>query len=572
MRPVLALLLCASLARAEASPRLTFVIHHLYAGQPLEFASPDLATASGEKIAVTRLAYLLAEPAVRVSGTSEWLTNAAWFAFGDATKGATSHELSGLPAKSFDLLRFHFGPDAATDRRDPSSYPAHHALNPTVNGLHWGWTGDFVYLAIEGNVAAPSNPLGFSYHLAGQENRMEVTLPVSIDLTRDTTVELDFHVDRLFSPSPAFVLAEQTSTHSRPGDALAHVLKAQVESAFTVRAVRPTDPAPLPASAGSAATLVGTPYRFTLPRGFPVPDLPTDFPLTNERVALGQALFHDVRLSRNQSQSCATCHDPTFAFSDPRPFSAGVDGERGTRHAMPLFNLAWKREFFWDGRAASLRKQALEPIENPIEMHESLPNLVEKLGADARLLDAFESAFGTREITAERIGVALEAFMLTLTSFDSKFDRSLRGEVTLTEAEKRGFELFVTEYDPRHEQFGADCFHCHGGALFSDYSFRNNGLETSDPGRSSVTGREADRGKFATPSLRNVALTAPYMHDARFATLEEVVAHYDHGVKRTPSLDPNLGKHPVTGLNLSAADQAAIVAFLKTLTSAPASR
>ena len=160
---------------------------------------------------------------------------------------------------------------------------------------------------------------------------------------------------------------------------------------------------------------------------------------------------------------------------------------------------------------------------------------------------------GTDEITPERLGVAIEAFVLTLTSYDSKFDRSLRGEATLDEAEKRGFELFVTEFDPRQRQFGADCFHCHGGALFTDHAMRNNGL-ANEPGR------------FATPSLRNVALTAPYMHDGRFATLEEVIGHYDHGVVRTPSLDPNLGKHPNTGLNLSAADTSALVAFLKTLT------
>ncbi|MGB8169505.1 MAG: MbnP family protein [Chthoniobacteraceae bacterium] len=566
MRRLLVLLLCAPLAYAEPLPRLTLVIHHLYDGRPLDFAASTLTTAAGEKISVTRLAYLLAEPALKPAGSDEWITNHDWFAFTDAAKGTATHVLSGLPQQSFDALRICIGPDAVTDGKDPGIYPPRHALNPTVNGLHWGWTGGFVFLAIEGNIAAKDGSLGYSYHLAGAANRMTVTLPTAIDLTQDTTIDVDFHVDRLFAGSPPLVLAEQTSTHSRPGDALATRLKTQVESAFAIRSIHRTEDASLPAAAGSTAPLVGTPYRFTFPRGFPMPELPTDFPLTEERVVLGRALFHDVRLSRNQSQSCATCHDPTFVFSDPRPFSIGIDGQRGTRHAMPLFNLAWKREFFWDGRAASLRQQALEPIENPIEMHESLPHVVEKLSADAATVDAFAKAYGTREITAERLGVALEAFMLTLVSFDSKFDRSLRGEATLTDAERRGFELFVTEYDPRREQFGADCFHCHGGALFTDHAFRNNGLDTSDPGRAAVTHLESDRGKFATPSLRDVALTAPYMHDARFATLEEVIAHYDHGVERTPALDPNLGKHPATGLNLSAADQAALVAFLKTLT------
>ena len=139
---------------------------------------------------------------------------------------------------------------------------------------------------------------------------------------------------------------------------------------------------------------------------------------------------------------------------------------------------------------------------------------------------------------------------------------------SLTEAEKHGFELFNTEFDPRRGQFGADCFHCHGGPLFQSQTFANNGLdkEFANLGRGAVTGNEPDRGKFAVPSLRNVALTAPYMHDGRFATIEEVIEHYNSGVKRTPTLDPNLAKHPDTGLNLSASDKQALIAFLKALT------
>ncbi|GDY23879.1 hypothetical protein LBMAG56_52260 [Verrucomicrobiota bacterium] len=562
----------------SAATRLTLVIHHQYGGQPLALDSATLTNAAGERHSVTRLAYLLGEPSLRPAAASDgadgaagWLTSRDWFAFADAGGGRTTHELRGLPARSFDALRFHIGPDAATDRADPSVYPAQHALNPTVNGLHWGWTGGFVYLALEGNVfpRPGADALGFSYHLAGATNRMCVTLPVALDLTHDTTVELDFQVDRLFAGPPPLRLAEQTSTHSREGDALAGRLKARVESAFTVRTVRRTAPTvALPAAAGSRAPLVGTPYAFTVMKGFPLPELPTDFPLTNERVELGRRLFHDPRLSRDSVQSCATCHQQKAAFTDPRRFSVGVDQRPGTRNAMPLFNLAWKKNFFWDGRAPSLRAQALEPIQNPVEMHASLPDVVAKLAADPATAAAFARAFGTPAVTAERLGGALEAFVLTLTSFNSKFDRALRGEAVLSEAEQRGFELFNTEFDPRRQQFGADCFHCHGGALFTDHAFRNNGLalDPADLGRAAVTGQVADRGRFVTPSLRNVALTAPYMHDGRFATLEEVVAHYDHGVARTASLDPNLGKHPDTGLRLSAADQRALVAFLRALT------
>ena len=328
---------------------------------------------------------------------------------------------------------------------------------------------------------------------------------------------------------------------------------------------------------------------------FPIPDLPRDNPLIEERVMLGEKLFHETALSKDGTISCASCHDSKHAFTDRRRFSIGVRDQEGTRNGMPLFNLAWKSSFFWDGRAPSLRAQALMPIQDHTEMDESLTNVVMKLTATGRAgspLPAardiagdgahgvtrptsttnypalFAAAFGSPEITPEKIGLAIESFLLTLTSFDSKFDRALRGEAELTAAEKRGFELFMTEYDPRREQYGADCFHCHGGALFSDHQFHNNGqhLDERDLGRFKVTKLDADKGKFSTPSLRNVALTAPYMHDGKFRSLEDVVAHYDHGVRRTTTLDPNLAKHPADGLRLSRQDQDALVAFLQTLT------
>ena len=219
-------------------------------------------------------------------------------------------------------------------------------------------------------------------------------------------------------------------------------------------------------------------------------------------------------------------------------------------------------------------------VSGAAEMDESLTNVVAKLSRGRQGAEAlsgksainypalFTRAFGTPAITPEKIGLALESFVLTLTSFDSKFDRALRGEATLSDLEKRGFELFMTEYDPRREQFGADCFHCHGGPLFQSQTFANNGLDATftDRGRARITGSEADAGKFATPSLRNLALTAPYMHDGRFATLEEVIEHYTTGVKRSATLDPNLAKHPDGGVPLSAEDQRALVALLKTLT------
>jgi cytochrome c peroxidase len=310
-----------------------------------------------------------------------------------------------------------------------------------------------------------------------------------------------------------------------------------------------------------------TPYHFHVPAGFPIPALPRDNPLTEEGVALGRRLFNEKLLSRDDTLSCASCHQEAHAFSDARRFSVGVDDLPGTRHAMPLFNLAWKRQFFWDGRASSLRQQVLMPIQDNREMHEPLERVVAKLKA-SYYADDFAKAFGSSQIDADHVARALEQYVLTFVSFDSKFDRALKGQGTLTKEERRGFQLFVTEYDPRYGLTGADCFHCHGGPLFSDFRFTNNGLdaEPSDTGRERVTGRAGDRGKFAVPSLRNVAVRGPYMHDGRFKTLEEAVDHYCTGTRRSATLDPNLAKHPDGGVPLSPEDKKALVAFLKTLT------
>ncbi len=305
-----------------------------------------------------------------------------------------------------------------------------------------------------------------------------------------------------------------------------------------------------------------------MPAGFPQPALPADNLPTAAGVALGRALFRDPRLSGNGSQSCASCHAPEKAFSDSVALSRGAEGALGKRNAMPLFNLASSPSYAWDGSQPRIRDQALAAWTNPIEMHADPARVAAALARDEVLAQKFSAAFGSGEITPERITLALEQFLLMEIAADSRFDRSLRGEVELSADEKRGFELFMMEYDPARGRRGADCFHCHGGALFSDYAFKHNGLDrvSADAGRAIVTGSATDHGKFKTPSLRNVALTAPYMHDGRFATLEEVVAHYDHGVQRAATLDPNLAKHPDAGLELSPADQRALVAFLRALT------
>jgi cytochrome c peroxidase len=179
----------------------------------------------------------------------------------------------------------------------------------------------------------------------------------------------------------------------------------------------------------------------------------------------------------------------------------------------------------------------------------------------------FAKAFESGAINATNLGLALESFLLSLTSCDSKFDQAMQGKAQLSAAEQRGFELFMTEYEPRSGQYGADCFHCHGGALFTDNRFHDNGLQADhDLGLGAITQRRSDTHHFATPSLRNVALTAPYMDDGRFETLEQVIEHYSSGIQRRATLAPNLSKHPAGGLQLSTSDKAALVASLKALT------
>jgi cytochrome c peroxidase len=438
---------------------------------------------------------------------------------------------------------------------------------------------------------------GWAYHLARDTNATRITLAAPLPITNETKVELDFDLATLLNaPRPLSFGKDGSSTHSRDGDPISATLVVNLAGSFRVHRISTLTDAEAAVAHPKPLYLPEkfTPYPFQMSATFPIPDLPRDNPLTVERVALGKTLFFDKELSVNNVQSCADCHAPGKAFTDGRRTARGAEGEFGTRNSMPLFNLAWKREFFWDGRAKSLREQVLQPIQNPIEMHETLTNAVLKLrrrrddesqiskseqsqrlltSSPANITDypvLFIAAFGSPEITAEKISLALENYLLTLTSFDAKFDRVLRGEEKFTAEEQRGFELFSTEYDPRRGQFGADCFHCHGGPLFQSQSFANNGADGAftDIGREKITGKASDRGKFSVPSLRNIALTAPYMHDGRFRTLEEVVEHYSTGVVRSATLDPNLAKHPDGGVPLGAADKRALVAFLRTLTDA----
>ena len=318
-------------------------------------------------------------------------------------------------------------------------------------------------------------------------------------------------------------------------------------------------------------TIDETPYVLEY-GSLPDPDLPADNPLTVQGVQLGRMLFYEKMLSKDLSQSCADCHRQLDGFSDTTRFSIGVEGMPGKRQAMPVFNMAWhSNEFFWDGRAQLLRDQALLPIQDPLEMNETLENVVAKLSAEQTYKDQFIRAFGSDEITSEKIALAMEQFMLSIVSYESKYDRYLAGLEQLTESELRGLELFETEYSPFFPELsGADCVHCHGGANFENDQYMNNGLDTDadfeDFGREDVTEDPNDRAKFKVPSLRNVAVTPPYMHDGRFQTLEEVIDHYNEGIKASSTADQTVLNTMDTGLFLTDQDKQDLINFMKTLT------
>ena len=335
-------------------------------------------------------------------------------------------------------------------------------------------------------------------------------------------------------------------------------------------ACRPEEPEP-PGTNGHTPT----PYALEIPLGFPPMPIPSDNPLTVEGVKLGRHLFFEPRLSGNNTMSCAACHSAAAAFSDPARVSVGIDGVAGTRNAMALINLGWESRFFWDGRAMSLEQQVLFPVQDPIEMHESWTDAVAKLQADQAYVRLFSDAFGTTTIDSVKAARAMAQFLRTMISGNSKFDRFMLGDEILTEQEQLGFQLTLLEGGiPPASPFGqggADCFHCHphGGGWFTDGMLRNNGLDAqanwTDLGLGGITGLPQDFAKFKTPTLRNVALSAPYMHDGRFQTLEEVIEHYNGGGHASPTIDPNM-KFTQGGLQLTAEKKQQLIAFLHTLT------
>ena len=309
--------------------------------------------------------------------------------------------------------------------------------------------------------------------------------------------------------------------------------------------------------------------------------IPEENPLTPEKIALGRKLFSDRLLSRDGTKACASCHEPERAFTDGRAVAVGVRGQTGTRSAPTLVNRGYGRSYFWDGRAPTLEAQVVEPITNPKELNLTLEEAVGRLAQARDYLDDFRTAFG-QDVNARDLARALASYVRTITSGNAPLDRYMNGERdALSGQERAGLAIFRGK---------GNCTSCHVGPTLSDEQFHNTGVawkrlrplasadapgssepgqgpaggeesrEMVDLGRFVVTGKEADRGAFKTPTLREIARTAPYMHDGTFSTLEEVVDFYDRGGNKNPFLDSELRP-----LGLAGDEKRALLAFLRSL-------
>ena len=301
------------------------------------------------------------------------------------------------------------------------------------------------------------------------------------------------------------------------------------------------------------------PYVLKVPIGFPAPIIPKDNELTVARVKLGKKLFYDKILSYDTSISCASCHVPDFSFSDNKALSLGVKQLNGDRNSMPLINLAWSNSFFWDGGVSTLEMQVLKPLSSHTEMNMLLREAVYRLKNTAEYSKLFEKAYQC-EPDANSLFKAIACFERTLISGNSKFDRFFyqKDSTVFNASEKRGYYLF----------FGNDkvhCVSCHSGVNFANNTFQNNGLyaEYKDEGRARITGNKNDIGKFKVPTLRNIAYTAPYMHDGSLTSLEDVITHY--GSSGTGHFNASLHVHTGSELQLTEQDKKDLVSFLNTL-------
>lgn len=322
--------------------------------------------------------------------------------------------------------------------------------------------------------------------------------------------------------------------------------------------------------AAFVATYKPTPYVFPELDFFPKMPQAAENIVSVEGADLGRHLFYDPILSDKNNMSCATCHRQEKAFSDaPNPFTKGNKDLLTNRNTMPLFNLAWYSDFFWDGRASSIEEQVFHPVRDPNEMDLGWTDATKRVRKSSFYRQKFKLAFGNQEIDSVLISKAIGQFLRTLISNQSKFDRVLAGLDYLNKDEYAGLVLM-------NDMTKGDCLHCHttdANALGTTGLFSNNGLDDikdphlyKDKGLGGLTNNVNDNGKFRIPSLRNVELTAPYMHDGRFETLEEVLDFYSEGVKRSANIDSKMGLAHQGGVRLKAEEKKQIIAFLRTLT------
>ena len=306
------------------------------------------------------------------------------------------------------------------------------------------------------------------------------------------------------------------------------------------------------AAAARADDLAALKASFRRPASVP---FPADNPFSEAKRLLGEALFHDPRLSIDGSLACASCHQRGKGFADGKAQGRGVPGRALKRHTPSLWNLAWASAVFWDGRARTLEEQVAGPIESPDEMAQPMAALVARLAADPAMVRAFTQAFPeSPQVNGANLAKAVATYERTFVSPETRFDRWIAGdEHALTPREVAGFTLFTGK---------AGCVKCHSGFAFTDYAFHDVGLPGEDRGRGAVLRLAAAEHAFKTPGLREIARSAPYMHDGSLATLEDVLRHYAGGVLDRPTLSKDLPR----GLKLSEAERADLIAFLGTLT------
>jgi len=320
---------------------------------------------------------------------------------------------------------------------------------------------------------------------------------------------------------------------------------------------------------GFTLNLSNTPYNFPELKFFPKMPVEQDNPVTIEGANLGRHLFYDPILSIDSSISCSSCHKQQFAFSDsPNDLSTGSFGQKMMRNTLPLFNLAWYPSYFWDGRAFSLEEQVFHPLRATNEMNINWLVTKKKLEENKFYRKLFLQAFGKVQIDSIQVTYAIAQFLRTLISYQSKYDKVISGSDIFTKDEYDGFVLV-------NDQTKGDCIHCHitdGDVLGTTLVFSNNGLDSAvnaagyaDKGRGAITGNSNDYGKFKVPSLRNLKFTAPYMHDGRFKTLEEVIEFYSTGLKMSPNIDSKMEYAHRGGVNLSVEEKKKIISFLLTM-------